>query len=266
MKRMAIPSSAVLLFTLAFASPVLAAAPSNDTHAGATVIAALPHAETLDTTEATTDADDVELNTNCGAPALDASVWYSLTPTADMGVIVDVSASDYPAGVLVGTGSPGSFSIVTCGPGGVGFFAASGETYSILVIDDQSDGAGNGGTLQLSVTEAPPPPEVDITLDPVGTFNSQTGTATISGTITCDADAFAFIFADVRQAVGRLVTISGSGFTELPCDGTSQSWSMEIVPQSGQFKGGRAMTVAFGQACGFACGNDQEEATIRLSK
>lgn len=265
MKRMAIPSSAVLLFTLVFAGPVLAAAPGNDTFAGATVIGALPHTETLDTTEATTDAEDVELNTNCGAPALDASVWYSLTPAADMEVIVDVSASDYPAGVLVGIGSPGSFEIVTCGPGGVSFFAASGETYSILVIDDQSDESGNGGTLQLSVTEAPPPPEVDIAIDRVGTFNAKTGTATISGTITCAADAFAFIFADVRQAVGRF-TISGSGFTELPCDGTSQSWSMEIVPQSGQFKGGKAKTVVFGQACGFNCGNDQEEATIRLSR
>jgi hypothetical protein len=265
MKRMAIPSSAVLLFTLAFASPVLAAAPTNDTYAGATVIGALPYAETLDTTEATTDADDIELNTNCGAPATDASVWYSLTPAADTTVIVDVSSSNYPAGVLVGVGSPGSFSIVTCGPSGVSFVAASAETYSILVIDDQSDGSGNGGSLQLSVTAAPPPPEVDIAIDPLGTFDARTGKATIGGTITCGADAFAWIFAEVRQAVGRF-TISGTGFTELPCDGTSRPWSIEIVPQGGQFKGGRAMSVVFGVACGFQCGTDQEQATIRLSR
>jgi hypothetical protein len=34
----------------------------------------------------------------------------------------------------------------------------------------------------------------------------------------------------------------------------------------GQFKGGKAMTVAFGEACSFNCAFDQEEATIRLSR
>ena len=265
MKRIAIPSSAVLLFTLSFASPVLAAAPSNDTYAGATVIAALPYAETLDTTEATTDADDTELNGTCGAPATDASVWYSYTAPADQVVIVDVGASDYSSGVLVGVGSPGSLSIVACGPFGVSFLAASGETYAILAIDDQLDGTGNGGTLQLSVTEAPPPAQIDIAVDPVGSFNAKTGTATIRGTVTCTAGAFAFISAQASQAVGRF-TVNGFGFSEVLCDGTSQAWSVEVVAQNGQFKGGRAMTVVFGQACNFACGFDQEETTIRLSR
>ena len=265
MKRMAFPSSAVLLFTLVFASPVLAAAPSNDTYGGATVIGARPYADTLDTTEATTDADDAELNATCGAPALDASVWYSFTPTADRTVIVDVSTSDYPAGVLVGIGSPGSLSTVACGPGGTSFFASSGETYSILVIDDQSDGSGNGGTLELSVTELPPPPEIDIAVDPVGTFNAQTGGANITGTVTCTAGASASVQAVVRQAVGRF-TITGSGFTQLICDGTSQAWSAEIFADNGQFKGGKAMTVVFGAACEFECGVDTEEATIRLTR
>ena len=265
MKRIAIPSSAVLLFTLIFASPALAAAPGSDTFGGSTVIPALPYAETLDTTEATTDADDAELNALCGAPATDASVWYSYTAPADQLVIVDVSASDYSAGVLVGVGSPGSLAIVACGPGTVGFSATSGQTYAILAIDDQLDGVGNGGTLQLSVTEAPPPAAIDIAVDPIGSFNAKTGTATIGGTVTCTAGAFAFISAEARQAVGRFI-VSGFGFSEVLCDGTSQAWSVEIVAQSGQFKGGKTMTLVFGQACNFACGFDQEEATIHLSR
>ena len=72
----------------------------------------------------------------CGAPATDASVWYTLTG-ADNGVVVDVSSSDYSAGVIVATGSPGSFELETCGPGAVAFFASSGTTYSILAFDDQ---------------------------------------------------------------------------------------------------------------------------------
>jgi hypothetical protein len=265
MKRLSIASSAVLLFTLVFASPTLAAAPDNDVIGGAVVIPAIPYADTSDTTEATTDASDEELNAQCGAPATDASVWYSLTTAVDTAVLVDVSASSYPAGVLVGVGAPGSFGIVTCGPGGSAFLAAAGETYWILVIDDQSDGGGNGGTLELSVSELPPLPDVDITVDPVGTFNSRTGSATITGTVICSPDAVVFIDAQVRQAVGRF-TVSGFGFTELLCDGTEQSWSMEVFGETGKFKGGKAMSVVFAAACSFDCGFDSEEATIRLRK
>ena len=52
----------------------------------------------LVTTGATTDADDAQLNTTCGAPATDASVWYSLQGSGK-GVVADVSSSDYSAGV-----------------------------------------------------------------------------------------------------------------------------------------------------------------------
>src|SRR5688500_14132605 len=81
------------------APAALAAPPGNDTFGGATP-ATLGFSEVLDTTEATTDADDAQLNASCGAPATDASVWYSFAGS-DTGVVVDVSQSDYPAGVLV---------------------------------------------------------------------------------------------------------------------------------------------------------------------
>lgn len=267
MKRVAATISALMVFTMAFAAPVLAAAPSNDLYSGRTVIAALPFSETLDTTEATTDADDTELNTNCGAPSTDASVWYELTPTSDVLVLVDVSGSDYPAGVLVGTGSPGSFEIVSCGPGGAGFFAETGVTYAILVIDDQSDGAGNGGTLNITVDEAPPPPSIDVTVDPIGRFNPTTGSATISGTVVCSSDAdFAFVDVELRQQVGRFV-VSGFGGIDVFCDGTEQPWSLEVIGQNGLFKGGRAVAVTFAIACGvFDCGQDFEQQTVQLRR
>jgi hypothetical protein len=266
MKRMAIPSSAVLLFTFMFATPVLAAAPSNDDFAGATVIPGLPYSETLDTSEATSDPSDAELNTECGAPALDASVWYTFTPTADMAVLVDVSASDYSAGVFVATGSPGAFGPVeACGPGMVVFSAVAGTTYALMIIDDQQDGTGNGGTLELSVTEAPPPPEIDITVDAVGRFNSQTGSVTLTGTVTCTDGAFAFIDVQLTQQVGRF-TIRGFGFVEVLCDGTAQPWTIEVLGDTGLFKGGQAVAVAFGQACEFDCGFAEETATVRLRR
>lgn len=266
MKRYAILVSLVIASSLAFAAPVLAAPPSNDIYAGATVIGSVPFSESLDTTEATTDADDVAANAACGAPATEASVWYEITPAADGGLVVDVSSSDYPAGVLVVTGSPGSFSLVTCGPGTVAFPTSAGVTYSILVFDFEPGGT-NGGTLNITVGDIPPPPVVDVSVDPTGTFNAQTGSATITGTVTCTGTAdFAYIDVQLRQTVGRF-TVSGYGFLEFACDGTTQPWSLEVSPDNGLFKGGRSVAVTFAVACGsFACGEDFEEAIVRLRR
>jgi hypothetical protein len=265
MKRLAIPSGLVLLLSFALAAPVLAAAPTNDTYPG-TLIGALPFSETLDTSEATTDADDEELNEQCGAPATEASVWYQLTAPSDMGILVDVSQSEYSAGVIVAIGAPGTFEVVDCGPGFVVFGADAGQTYSILAFDDEFGGA-NGGSLVISVDEAPPPPEIDVTVDPVGTFDPQTGSATITGTVVCSGDVeFAFVDVELRQNVGRFV-ITGFGSADVICDGTSQPWNVEVFGSNGLFKGGRAVAVTFALACGvFDCGTDFEEQTVRLRR
>jgi hypothetical protein len=269
MKRMAIPSSAVLLFTFMFATPVLAAAPTNDDFAGSTVIAGLPYTETLDTSEATSDPSDAELNTTeCQAPALDASVWYEFTPSADMEILVDVSASDYSAGVFVATGSPGAFGPVeACGPGWVSFFATSGTTYVVMVIDDQLDGGGNGGMLELSVAEVPPPPEIEVTVDPLGTFNPQTGSATFTGTVTCTDGAEALIDIQLTQRVGRF-NVRGFGFVYMLCDGTAQPWTVEVFGDTGSFKGGHAVAATYGQACDSnGCGaTGYVESAVRLRR
>jgi len=266
MKRLAILVSLVVVASLAFATPALAApAPPNDTYAGRTLIGSLPFTQTLDTTKASTDATDTEANANCGAPATEASVWYSLTASSDGAVIVDVSASSYSAGVIVVTGSPGSFSLVTCGPGSVAFGTVSGETYALLAFDDQP-GAGNGGTLTISVDEAPPPPTVSLTVDPTGHFNNVTGSATVTGTVLCTGVAdFTFLDVQLSQKVGRVATVSGFGETGFTCDGTTQPWNVEVFPFSGLFKGGKAASVTVAVACGILfCGSDQVTRSISL--
>lgn len=266
MKRLVVVIILVALSTLAVAAPVMAAPPSNDTYAARIAVGSLPFSDSLDTTEATSDADDVEANANCGAPATDASVWYELAGT-DSTVLVDVSASDYSAGVIVVSGSPGSFVIESCGPGAVGFFAASGQTYAILAFDDQGDGSGNGGTLNITIDVPPPPPSVDVTVNPVGQFNRLTGSATISGTVTCTGEAdFTYIEVQLTQKVGRF-TISGYGFLEnaFVCDGTTQPWSVEVFGSSGLFKGGRAASVTIAVAYSrFDAGYDIEERIVML--
>ena len=55
--------------------------------------------------------------------------------------------------------------------------------------------------------EPPPPPAVDVTVDPVARFDSRTGSATLSGTITCDEGAFAFLEAATARRRPSLGTV-----------------------------------------------------------
>jgi hypothetical protein len=246
-------------------SPASAAPPTNDTSVGA-ISVTVGFSQVLDTTQATTDAQDTQFNETCGAPATDASVWYVLDGTGS-GVVVDVSASDYAAGVMVGVGSPGSLETIACGPGTVGFLAESGTTYYVLAFDDQEDGTGMGGSLDISFVEAPPPPTAEITVDPRGTFSSKTGIAHLSGSYTCTDADFLEVDGSVRQPVGRLaVTGSFFVFDEGTCDGTPHPWAADVAPDNGKFAGGKAMTVTFAFACGpFDCTEGFTEQTVHLS-
>lgn len=260
--RVLIVLTLVLTAFGAAAPAALAAPPANDTFTGATV-ATLGFSEELDTTEATTDADDAQLNASCGAPATDASVWYAVQGT-DAGVVVDVSQSNYAAGVLVGVGSQGNLLTVTCGPGAVFFFAEAGTTYYVLAID--FDGIGNGGLLNIAFNEIPPPPTVDVTINRTGKVNTRTGVATISGTYTCTNGDFIDVFVDARQSVGRFAILGfGSFFDFGTCDGTPRAWSADVFPQNGKFAGGKSMTVAYSFACGpFECTNGFTEQKVQL--
>jgi hypothetical protein len=254
-----------LVVALLLVAPAAAAPPANDVFAGGVTISALPFSATVDTTEATTDADDVNANANCGAPATEASVWYAFTPATASTVGVDVSASSYSAGVIVVTGSPGSFSLVTCGPGFVAFSATPGVTYYLLAFDD-TPWAPNGGTLQISVSEVQSA-EAAVTVDPTGLVNPRTGVVTVSGTFTCANADFAFVDVSVTQTVGRF-TITGFGEVSAdPCDGQSHPWSLDVTGSNGKFAGGKASVDAFMFACGpFECATDEATQTVRLRR
>ena len=107
---------------------------------------------------------------------------------------------------------------------------------------------------------------MSVTLNPTGQFNHD-GSATISGTVTCSDAPVEFTFIDifVQQAVGR-IRINGFGFIEgFACDGTTQPWSADVFGDNGIFKGGKALTVSFGVACGeFLCGEGFDERVVQL--
>lgn len=225
-------------------------APSNDTIAGATPITSLPFSATEDTTKATTDSEDAALNRECGAPNTDASVWFSFAAASDASLFVDLSQTDYSAGVIVASGSPGNLTFVSCGPYGTIFDAVSGTQYYFLAFDDQNDGGVNGGQLAINVDVLPPPPEVTVTIDSIGHFDRQ-GNATVTGTETCTAEDLQFSEVDVNltQSVGRVSTVQGFGVGDLICDGATHRWSALVSPYNGKFAGGKAIASADAVAC-----------------
>jgi len=244
-------------------SIALAAPPTNDTFAGATPVA-VGFGEVLDTTDATTDSDDAQLNSECGAPATDASVWYVLDGT-DVGVAVDVSQSDYSAGVVVGVGTQGNLEIVTCGSGTVAFLAKAGTTYYVLAFDDQDDGGGNGGSLNISFFEVPPPPTIEIALNRFGRVDIHTAIATVSGTYICSNGGFIEVFVDASQKVGRGSVLGGGFFESDTCDGQPHVWTVDLFPSNGRFAGGKALTMTFSFSCGEAlCSDTFFEQTVQL--
>lgn len=264
-RRAAAVAFTVGVIAAATTGPAYAAAPTNDSYADRVVIGATPFSTEVDTSEATTDAIDADLNATCGAPATDASIWYEVTAASDGGLVVDLSGSSYSVGALVAVGGPGNWTIVGCAPVGVAWHTTAGTTYTVLVIDDQFDGVGNGGTARINVTAIPPAPSLDISVNPRAQF-TRSGSAIVSGTAVCDPGAALGVETTLTQRFGRVI-LRGFTVVYLICDGTEQPWSAEIVANNGKFAGGKAASVTFAYACGsFECSVDYEERTVQLSR
>jgi Family of unknown function (DUF6299) len=244
------------------ALPASAAPPTHDTITSAKVITEVPFSETVDTTEATTDEEDAAVNTNCGAPATNGSVWYSIEASAPA-YIVDVSQSDFAAGVIVATGTPGNLSLLACGPGSVGFPTTAGETYYVMAFSD--DPAVVGGQLVINVTAGEPPPEVSMTVDDVGQVNTETGTATLSGTYTCTGTAdLTLVQGRLSQQQGDVHVVGEFDRSDLTCGGTFP-WSAEVLPGSGKFEPGLAATIALTAGCNqLGCNTYETLEVVRL--
>jgi hypothetical protein len=266
----AVATTAVAATLLAGVAPAWAVAPPNDDFDNATVVAEpLPFTDSVSTVDATTAADDPDCFGNSH------TVWYTYTPSVDGFVNANTFGSDYDTTLSVYTGTRGALTQVACDDD-TGDSVQSSVTWEIVAGTSYHLMAGSfdgspGGTLSLTVQESgppPPAPTVDVTVAPRGTFDSKTGVATLHGTFTCTNADFVDIFGEVTQSVGRVATIRGffEVFDEGTCDGSSHSWTADVSPESGKFKGGKALTVAFSFACGaFECAEGFTEQTVRLS-
>ena len=262
-------TATVIAATIVGGGTVEAAPPLNDDPSGALVLS-VPSTIVQDTTEATTSAEEAALNDFCGAPTLENGVWFIATATESGPRAIDVTGSDYSAGILVAEGSPGSLAPLLCGPGVVSGFVEAGTTYYVMVFGDGGTPA-TSGTLVVETFIPPPPPVIDVTVDPVASVD-RSGVARLTGAVTCtsdDPEAFLFIVeGELSQRVGRF-TIRGSFFTELfiPCDGQTVSWEGLVAGENGTFAGGRAAAVTYAVGCGsFECGFGYNESIVKLRR
>jgi hypothetical protein len=265
-RRFLAASAAALLLSPLAASAAIAAPPDNDLVTGATPIT-LSQTVTQDTTEATTDGLDAELNQNCGAPATNGSVWFSYEDTSGAGLLVDLSSSDFSTGAMIVAGDPtaGGY-LVACGPGAV---ATRGDgtptTYYVMAFSDTP--GVTGGQLSASFQELPPAPSADLTVDAWATAYRD-GSMRLTGTYTCaNADYDAFIDGTVTQTVGRTKIQGGFFVYPLECDGQTHQWEAIATSYNGLFAGGKAASVSFAIACGLAdCAFTMTEQKIQVRR
>jgi hypothetical protein len=217
------------------------APPPNDASADATVVSALPFTDTLDTTEATIGPEDAAGSAACGLSApLPKSVFYRYTAPVDQVVRIDVSQSTYAAAVGVLSGEPSACVTTFLGSGSLS--AQAGRSYLIAVVDF---GAGEGGTLRLSISVLVPPREPVVRLLGSGTVHRATHAVTVPVKYRCDGGPFALLGVQVTQRRGRRTAEGfGSEFSPL-CDGMRHVAKVVLFTAPGSvFKPGRAVATA----------------------
>lgn len=278
MKRFGILISLFMVAGLAFAAPVLAAAPGNDDIGSPTVVGSLPYADgPVDTTGATTGATDPGFCFDPGAPDR-STVWYSFTPTVSDSYLADTFGSDFDTTLYVGTpNGSGGIDVIGCVDdsnslqSAVRWDALAGTTYLLMVGTCCGGGivgeAGGGGSLTFHVDVAPPPPTVDLTVDGTGSFTSA-GTARIRGTIACSGDVqFVEIHLEVTQRVGRFIIRGFGGQFYESCSTSPTPWSIDVASENNRFGGGAVQVNAFAFACtAIECADDSVSQTTRLRR
>ena len=238
----------VLAVSLVFgASPAPAAPPANDEFSSATVIPALPYSDVVDTSEATSSPDDPDCFP--GSP----TVWYAFTPATDMRVSANTVGSDFDTTLAVVTGSPGAFTVVACNDdfgslqSAVVFEAQAGVTYYIVGGSCCGPGA-SGGTLHLNVQQAGPPLEAQVSVDSRATVD-RFGTATLTGTISCNQPATGNMYVVLRQYFANRVLISGEAFSPLSCTPPGSAFEVSVAAFNGRFSAGKAQVDVFWDVC-----------------
>ena len=244
-------------------APASAAPPANDDVGAATVVGALPFSDTVDTSEATAAAGDLD----CSGLEDTHTVWYTITPQTDV-VLGLRTTPQFPEHVFtaVATGSPGSLTFLQCSSLDTQTLdAAAGTTYFIQI---SSAGEDPGGLVTFSV-ERVRPVSVFLALRKTGTVDQAQGTVIVGGTVRCSrrlppgADVAVQGTLSQDGASGVLVPFHSA----VGCpSGTRLRWRATVQVLAGAFAPGPATLTATAFACDeFTCATPTTRtARIRL--
>ncbi|TLS35309.1 hypothetical protein [Pseudalkalibacillus caeni] len=158
--------------------------PPNDLCNSATVIAALPFTDTMNTCTATIDYNSPCFGDDTGDYF---SVWYTYTPAVDMQINANTVGSDYDTVLSVFAGSCDNLQFVGCNDDGGGnytssisFAASAGVTYYFMIGGYFEVSCGD---LVFNVLELiPPPNDLCTSATPIAAlpFTDTTNTCTAS--------------------------------------------------------------------------------------
>jgi hypothetical protein len=221
---------------LAFAARLAPPAPRNDELTDAKRIGPLPFRHEIDTSEATFAPTDPR----CGGRR--ASVWYSTRREKDRRLQIDILKSDYDTSLSVYTMENGVLTRLACNDNAaqsqqsrLRVRVKARKRYFIMVTARR-----NGGSLVLSVKDAPPPFHVRLHIGR-GHVSSVTGEAVVKSTLRCNRSSRVSFRASIKQAVGRHV-VSSSVFRSMKCDGLVR-WRAKFSSQRA-FRSGAAKVTA----------------------
>jgi hypothetical protein len=220
MKRVLTTAALLVALSALPAPPVLAEQePGNDDFDNARQVAELPYKQKIDIGKASKADDDPECR---GAGH---TVWYQFTPSTDMRLTARVRGRRTPAVLSVWTGDRGALTEVFCRGYRPFLELTGGTTYYFMVGTYRNR---QGGQVRFRLAEVPPPPTIELTVDPVVTVNNQTEEVTTSGAITCEGGNYTYIYGSVKQRddVGRqfISAYFYSDYGDFECVGTQETW------------------------------------------
>ena len=198
--------------------------PPNDDFNTPTVISSIPFTMTENVANATVAPDDPFCFSR------NQTVWFSFTPTQNIRLEVNTFGSNYDTTLSVYTGARGTLTSLGCSDdvdstpqSRVRFDAVAGTTYYFEV---SSFFSVFGPNLVLNLLKAPPPLAIVPSITQFGSVDPSTGTATISGFVSCTQPAFVTLFGQLKQTRGG-TPIGGFFSVFVPCNGTTP-WTANI--------------------------------------
>jgi hypothetical protein len=150
---------------------------------------------------------------------------------------------------------------VLCTPSSGSLFAVGTTT----VTCSATDAAGNTGEASFHVTVLAPF-DLSLQLSSSSLVNPVSGIATISGTASCNRDAFGFVSGTVTQLLANRAVVSAFFSAEIACTAPGPvKWTATASPAPSRFKAGKATVRANAGACNVTCDFDAAEKSVTLT-